>query len=317
MEAELVLFDESIPKWEQAFYAFLAEKERRSGSRRTVDAYSSTLQRFFGTANKTPEQITERDVFAFAHGVGPSGRKPAPVTIGSRLAAISSFYRFLIRMKILDSNPCDMVERPRVSPSPPRGLTPEDIRHLLAVIPETPSGLRDRAIILFLTLTGRRRTEVINLRAKDIIRGERAYYTYRGKGGKQGKRELPKPALDAIEIALAACGKSLDVLGEAEAIWLTPDAGRAARGLGVTDGTFYTNLRRYMKAAGLPPAGVHVLRHSAAKLRRDVGESIEDVSRFLDHSSLAVTTTYLRRLEGQEDRTWQAVADAIGVSLST
>ncbi len=152
MEAELVLFDESIPKWEQAFYAFLAEKERRSGSRRTVDAYSSTLQRFFGTINKTPEQITERDVFAFAHGVGPSGRKPAPVTIGSRLAAISSFYRFLIRMKILDSNPCDMVERPRVSPSPPRGLTPEDIRRLLAVIPETPSGLRDRAIIIFPTI---------------------------------------------------------------------------------------------------------------------------------------------------------------------
>jgi hypothetical protein len=38
-----------------------------------------------------------------------------------------------------------------------------------------------------------------------------------------------------------------------------------------------------------------------------------DVSRFLDHSSLAVTTTYLRRLEGQEDRGWQPVAAAIGV----
>src|SRR6266545_6014186 len=47
--------------------------------------------------------------------------------------------------------------------------------------------------------------------------------------------------------------------------------------------------------------------------RRDVGESIEDVSRFLDHSSLAVTTTYLRRLEGQEDRSWGRVAAAIGL----
>ena len=42
-------------------------------------------------------------------------------------------------------------------------------------------------------------------------------------------------------------------------------------------------------------------------------ESIEDVSRFLDHSSLAVTSTYLRRLEGQEDRSWSQVAAAIGV----
>ncbi len=58
---------------------------------------------------------------------------------------------------------------------------------------------------------------------------------------------------------------------------------------------------------------MHILRHSAAKLRRDAGESVEDVSRFLDHSSLQVTTVYLRRLEGQEDRSWRSVAEAIGV----
>jgi len=61
---------------------------------------------------------------------------------------------------------------------------------------------------------------------------------------------------------------------------------------------------------------VHIFRHSAAKLRRDAGESVEDVSRFLDHSSLAVTTTYLRRLEGQEDRSWGKVAEAIGCAGS-
>jgi hypothetical protein len=44
-----------------------------------------------------------------------------------------------------------------------------------------------------------------------------------------------------------------------------------------------------------------------------VGESVEEVSRFLDHSSLAVTTVYLRRLEGQGDRSWQKVAEALGV----
>jgi integrase len=59
---------------------------------------------------------------------------------------------------------------------------------------------------------------------------------------------------------------------------------------------------------------VHILRHTVAKLRRDAGESIEDVSRFLDHSSLAVTTTYLRRLEGQEDLGCGRAAEAIGVA---
>jgi len=87
----------------------------------------------------------------------------------------------------------------------------------------------------------------------------------------------------------------------------------AARPEGVTSGTFYSRFRRYLKTSGLAPTGIHVLRHTAAKLRRDAGESIEDVSAFLDHSSLAVTTVYLRRLEGQEDRAWRDVAEAIGV----
>ena len=60
-------------------------------------------------------------------------------------------------------------------------------------------------------------------------------------------------------------------------------------------------------------SGVHVFRHTAAKLRRDAGEMVEEVSRFLDHSSLAVTNVYLRRLEGQADRSWSKVAEAIGV----
>jgi integrase len=89
-------------------------------------------------------------------------------------------------------------------------------------------------------------------------------------------------------------------------------AGAGARG--ITSSTFYSRFRRYLRAAGLGPSGLHILRHSAAKLRRDAGASIEAVSSFLDHSSLAVTSVYLRRLEGEADRTWPDVAIAIGVS---
>jgi site-specific recombinase XerD len=200
---------EDIASWERALYAFLAEKERRSGSRRTVEGYSRMLQHFFGTLGKPPDQVTSQEVFTFAHGVGLSGKEPSAVTIGARMACISSFYRFLIRMDIVASNPCDQLERPKVSSSPPRGLSAEEIRRLLAVIPEKPVSLRDRAIILTLTLTGRRRSEVMNMKVGDISVAGGLFYTYRGKGGKQAKRELPRPAFEAIEIALAAWGKSL------------------------------------------------------------------------------------------------------------
>jgi integrase len=187
-------------------------------------------------------------------------------------------------------------------------LSGGQIQRLLAVVPSTPVGLRDRAIILTLTFTGRRRTEVLSMTVGSISVEDRVYYRYRGKGGKTGKRELPQPAYEAIRVWLASVGRDLQETAPDESLW--PDT-RNRRG--ITSGTFYGSLRRYLKEAGLPPGGVHIFRHSAAKLRRDAGESVEEVSRFLDHSSLAVTTTYLRQLEGQEDRSWEKVAAALGV----
>ena len=86
--------------WEQTIYAFLAEKERRSGSMRTVQAYSRMLFHFFGSLGKTPDLVAATEVFSYAHAIGLSGKKPSSVTIGARIACLSSFYRFLIRMSL-------------------------------------------------------------------------------------------------------------------------------------------------------------------------------------------------------------------------
>ena len=207
-------------RWEQAIYAFLAEKERRSGSMRTVRAYSGMLYRFFGNVGKQPDQVTSPEVFGYAHGIGLSGKEPSSVTINARIACLSSFYRFLIRMSLVSANPCDQLERPRATPAPPRGLTAADIKKLLDFIPDNPVGLRDRAIILTLILTGRRRAEVLNLKVSDLIQdGEAVYYSYRGKGGKHGKRELPRPAFRAIQQALEAFGKDLAAMKPEESLW--------------------------------------------------------------------------------------------------
>ena len=143
-----------VDQWDQALYAFLAEKERRSGSRRTVESYSRMLQHFFSLVAKTPDRVTSPEVFGWAHGIGLSGREPSSITIGARLACLSSFYKFLIRMGLLQSNPCEAIERPKTMAIQPRGMSADDIKRLLAVIPATPTGLRDRAIILTLTFTG-------------------------------------------------------------------------------------------------------------------------------------------------------------------
>src|SRR3954471_10987547 len=96
-------FDDSASGRERALYSFLAEKERRSGSKRTVQSYSRMLQDFFGRIGKPPDMVTSQEVFAYAHGIGLSGREPWAVTVGARAACISSFFKFLIRMGAVTS----------------------------------------------------------------------------------------------------------------------------------------------------------------------------------------------------------------------
>ena len=312
MTTNITLFSDTAKGWKRALYAFLAEKEQRSGSLRTVEGYSRMLQDFFGRSGKQPDQVTAQDIFVYAHGPGLSGKQPSAITIGARIACISSFYRFLIRMDIVQSNPCDKLQRPQTSPSPPRGLSGNQVHQLLSVVPDSQVGLRDKAIIVTLTLTGRRRAEVLNMKACDLsVEGDRTYYSYRGKGGKKGRRELPVPAVEAIKTALVAFGLDLANMPPEASLW--PSRSQDCASKGITSGTFYGNLQRYFIKAGIKPSGVHIFRHTAAKLRRDAGETVEDVSRFLDHSSLAVTTVYLRRLEGEQDKSWERVAEAIGV----
>ncbi len=231
----LVLQSDAPDRWDQALYAFLAEKERRSGPVRTVQSYHHTLRYFFGRLGKAPDQVVPPDVLAYAHGVGQSGKEPSAITIGARIACVSSFFKFLIRIEFLEKNPCDALERPKTPQSTPRGLTAEEVRQLCAAIPDTAVGLRDRAIILTLVLTGRRRAEMMNLTAGSIEPGEPAFYTYRGKGGKRGRRELPQPAYLAIVRALSAFGRDLPG--------------------GVSSGTVYANFQRHLRSAGLAPTG--------------------------------------------------------------
>jgi site-specific recombinase XerD len=246
---------DDVPAWQQTVVAFLAEKERRSGSHRTVDTYARMLWPFLLRVG-APDLVTPAHVLAWAHGIGASGREPSSATVGARIACLSSYYRFLIRMTVAASNPCDALERPRTVQSVARGLSADEVRRLLAVVPDTVAGRRDRALLLVFVLTGRRRAEVIGLTAGDIsVEGETAFYSYRGKGGKRGRRELPRPVYEGLCASLGDAGLSLAEMERSASLW---QAGTGSRG--ITSATFYNRFRRYLRAAGLAPSGLHILR---------------------------------------------------------
>ena len=288
----------NIPcQWDGAAGAWLAEVAQRTGSPRTPQEYGRYLARFLDLVGD-PAQATTAKVHAFAYGPGSSGRKPSPATVIVRRAAISSFYDFARRMGLVAANPAVDVKRPKARPPIPRGLEAEELRRLLDVIPDTPGGKRDRAIILTAALAGLRRQELLGLRAGDLTRNGAVYYNVRVKGGLERRRELPDPAFNAIMESLEAQGRPLDRLGPEDRIF------------DIAHQTYYGYLRKYARRAGLDGLKPHDLRHTApaAKLRREHGASIEDVSAFLGHRSIATTARYLARMEGEQDNGWQGVA---------
>lgn len=290
-----------LDSWRGIAGAFLAEVGQRTGSARTPVEYARYIERFL-SGIEDPAGATPAQLHAFAYGPGPSGRMPSPSTVSVRLAAIRGFYDFARRMRLVERNPADDVKRPRASEPTPRGLSPAELQALLAQLPATPAGARDRALIVTAVLTGLRRAEVLGLRAGDLeSRGGTIYYRVRTKGGTLRHRELPAPAYAAITAALDAQGTPLATL--------CPEAPLFA----VSSHGFYKNLKAYAERAGLKGVTPHVLRHSAAKLRRDTGATIEDVGSFLGHRSLHTTSRYLARLEGERDTGWHGVAAALGV----
>jgi integrase len=221
-----------------------------------------------------------------------------------RLAAISGLYDFARRLGAVPSNPAADVRRPRRVSAPAKTLTAEQIERLLAAIPETNSGLRDRAIIVLILLEGLRRSEVLSLRAADVdfAIGD---YCVRVKGGHQRRRRIPPPALRAIITSLEAQGRGVERLAPDDLLF------------DITGSGLYANFRRYAAVAGLENVTPHALRHAAAKLRRRSGASIEAVSAFLGHSSIATTAIYLRQHEVEPDEGWRPVASALDLAVTT
>lgn len=199
-------------------------------------------------------------------------------------------------------NPADEVDRPRQAEPISEGLDAAGLRRLLAGIPATASGLRDRAIIITIALAGLRRAEALGLRARDIAtNGHVMTWSARVKGGQVRCGELPDPAWSAVSAYLDAAGRPVATLD--------PDAPLFP----VSGQGFAANLDRYAGRAGLGHLTPHGLRHSAAKLRRATGASLEDVQSLLGHRTLTTTSRYLARLEAEQNPGWAVAPAAIGL----
>jgi integrase len=274
----------------------------------------------------------------------------SPATVNQYISAISAFYSYCEGYEIhaadgrtialydgLNPAKSQIVKRPKTHAfHEVVYLDSEQIRSLLAAAKSTNprnqlKALRDHAMLLCYVSTGARNSEIRLWQWKNIQnRGAVVYYTWSNKG-KSGMDELPAAAWQAVKDYLAATGR-LSTIQPTDYIF-TPlgDSAthfRRADGTRPVDPETWTtnrplsgqevnrNLRVYARRAGLDnivKLHVHCLRHSAYMLYREAGVDLEERSRLLHHSSLAITTQYDHRVGGQRNTGWAKAAGLLGL----
>jgi site-specific recombinase XerD len=300
--------------------SWLANKRSRSGSKATVETYTTTLLHFRSALQRVGLDLDSdwRAVALVAqHWVTerhPDSQRTgeiSAVTHNRRLSTVSSFYTYAHRWGWLNGrNPIDLIQRRRVQDwAHAKVLTPQHVQRGLAAIDRsTLVGQRDYAILAATLVTGRRLSEMAGLRWSNLsITDESAVrLSFRAKGDKVMADILPAGVSRAVMRYLhTAYGDDLSGLPADAPVWIS-----------------FSNqhYRQHLSADGISDichqhlgTNFHTLRHTFAHTMEDAGAKISEIQARLGHSSLATTGRYLAALRSAENPQAEQVAEILGL----
>jgi tyrosine recombinase XerC len=205
-------------------------------------------------------------------------------TVGRRLSALRSFFKFLTREGYLKTNPISVLSSPKQEKHLPSFMTEEEVSRLIesafAKNEKDERGLRDRAILETFYSTGMRISEVVGLNITDIdfIGG---IVKVMGKGKKERIVPIGETAIAAIRAYLEKRRK------QAEALFLNKNGKRiTARGT-------RNIVVKYIRLAGIKQGvSAHTFRHSFATHLLNRGADLRTVQELLGHANLSTTQIY-------------------------
>jgi integrase/recombinase XerC len=232
---------------------------------------------------KRVDRMAIRRYLSFLH------RKNKKSSIARKISTLRSFFKYLVREKLVSSNPTKTISTPKVEKPLPTALTVDEAFRLM----ESPKGspgksslngeLRDRAILELLYSSGIRVGELVGLNSNrlDLDLG---IVRVMGKGRKERIVPIGSKAVEALKAYLERRG---DLEGE-EPLFVNRRGGRlTARSIGRL-------IKKYTKLSGIfRKISPHSLRHSFATHLLDAGADIREIQEMLGHASLSTTQRYI------------------------
>jgi len=279
----LISFPEAEVSVVEAFLRGLPSEATRTTYRRAI----LLLDTFLG--DRPLEEATRRDIEAWRVAQENGGR--APATVAKRMSAVAGLYDFMVDEEIVTRSPAARARRPKVADESPRqGVSPAEVRAMIqACDPETVIGLRDRAMIIALSVQGWRISELLGLHVEHL--GEELGHkvaTINGKGAKVSR----VPLAGDVWTSMIRWMNTADITSGPLMVPVAKD-GRVVQGRSISRQAADNRIKRIAETAGITRrVHAHLFRHGCATAALDANVPLRDVQDHLRHADPRTTRRY-------------------------
>ena len=265
----------------------------RSYSENTLDAYMRDIDKLllFALRKYTEEgegallRVSREDLQEFLAELYDLGIHPRSQS--RILSGVRTFYRFLLLSGVLDNDPTELIESPRLGEHIPEVLSVEEVDMLIAAIDlSEPEGQRNKAIIEVLFSCGLRVSELVSLHLSDLHL-EEGYLRIVGKGDKERLVPISSRAIQELKYWYIDRNVLKIKPGEEDFVFLN------RRGAHLTRTMILIMIKRLALKAGIKKTvSPHTLRHSFATALLEGGADLRSIQVMLGHEKIATTEIY-------------------------
>jgi integrase/recombinase XerD len=290
----------------QQFLDYIAEE--KGYSQNTLAAYRNDLSQFIEFLEKHGDgwdQVT-RDTIVDYIMTMKSDQEYASSTVARKVAAIKSFFHYLVERGKLQDDPTATLDSPKVHKRLPKAISSEDIERLLGepAHDETSKALRDRALLEILYATGLRVTELVSLDVDDVSLASATVRVVRPKDNRERIVPMHERAIEPLREYMERGRIQLLRDPEEKALFLNH------RGRRLTRQGLWLIVKHYVREVGIvEDVTPHTLRHTFAAHLLDSKAELEYVQQILGHANISTTQVYTQMVSEETAGTDSAESD--------
>lgn len=287
----------------------------KDASVHTIRNYKSDLVCFknYFESDILLNQIEKKEIRAYLADL--HNKRVSKRTVFRHLSSLRSFFKYLMREKVIRENPIEMIMSPKLDKPMPKALSYEEVERLFAQ-PDISQyfGLRDRCIMELFYSSGLRVSELAYLNRMDVDLQGRSI-RLKGKGKKERVIPMTKNARKWINAYLNHSKRFEEGKAHQEkdhsAIFLNKWGER------LTTRSIDRMFKKYLLMSGLAVnLTPHTIRHTIATHWLERGMDLKTIQILLGHASLKTTTVYTRVSTGLKREVYEKAHPSARKKLS-